>query len=149
MSVRRATDGRSDAARSTDPAATPPQPAAQRPTEASAPSVSTGPRSLEEAEAQYVACRDAWTAAMRAANSGRAADMASLAIAQEAYEAASAEVQGWRSGAKVAISVEPERNRAGLQAVIGQELAWRHVHDPKAKQGGPLARFARKFSRRD
>src|SRR6188474_2137121 len=49
------------------------------------------PQSVEEADARYVAARDAWTAAMRAANSGRSADLASLAIAQEAYEAAAAE----------------------------------------------------------
>ena len=148
MSIRRATDGRAEAARTTDPAAAPPQPVAPRPAEATAPSVPAGPRSLEEAEARYVTCRDAWTAAMRAANSGRAADMASLAIAQQAFEEASAEVQLWRSGAKTAVPIEPERNNAGLQAIIGQEMAWRRMHEPKAKQGGPLSRFAKKISRR-
>jgi hypothetical protein len=38
------------------------------------------PRTMEEVEQRYVASRDAWVAAMRAANSGRPADMATLAI---------------------------------------------------------------------
>ena len=56
--------------------------------------------------------RDAWIAAMRKANSGRSADLAGLAIAQEAYEQAMVEVERWRSGVKVAIPIEPEREAA-------------------------------------
>ena len=148
MSIRRPTEDRAEAARNADPAATPSQPAAERLAVAPPPIVDTGPRSLEDADARYVTCRDAWTAAMRAANSGRAADLASLAIAQEAYEEASAEVQRWRSGAKVAVPIELDRNRAGLRAVIGQEMAWRRMHEPKPKDGGALSRIARKLGRR-
>jgi hypothetical protein len=50
--------------------------------------IESAARSPEEAEARYVAARDAWTAAMRAANSGRPADLATLAVAQDAFEAA-------------------------------------------------------------
>ncbi len=148
MSVRRAAESRAEAARTSDAPATPAPPAIQRPAEALQETVPTSPRSLDEAEARYDACRDAWTAAMRAANSGRAADLASLAITQEAYEEASAEVQRWRSGEKVAIPIEPERDRASLQAAIGQEMAWRRMHEPKPQGGGPLSRLARKITRR-
>lgn len=148
MSIRRATESRAEAARATDAAAAPTSTPTSRPAETPAPSGSTSPRSLDEAEARYVASRDAWTAAMRAANSGRPADMASLAMAQEAYEQATAEVKLWRSGARAAIPIEPQRNHAGLQAAIGQEMAWRRVHEPKAKPAGPLSRLVRKISRR-
>ncbi len=150
MSLRRANESRAEAARPTDGTASSsrtPEPAG-RPAEAAAQSGPTSPRSPEEAEARYVASRDAWTAAMRAANSGRPADLASLAMAQEAYEQATGEVRLWRSGEKVAIPIQPERNHAGLQAAIGQELAWRRMHEPKPKQGGPLSRLARKITRR-
>ena len=85
---------------------------------------------------------------MRAANSGRPADLASLAMAQEAYEHATAEVKLWRSGARVAIPIQPERNSAGLQAAISQEMAWRRMHEPKPAKGGPLSRLVRKITRR-
>lgn len=106
-----------------------------------------GPRSLEEAEAEYVAARDAWTAAMKAAASGRPADLASLAIAQSAYEATAVEVERWRSGERVAIAVDPAPT--GIDAVVGQELAWRRVHeaDPKGRPG-LLGRIARRLSGR-
>ena len=148
MSIRRAADSRAEAARGSEgPAANKPS-TGQRPSDSHPSNGPTGTRSLEEAEARYVTCRDAWTAAMRAANSGRAADLASLAMAQEAYEQATAEVELWRSGAKVPIAIEPDRTHAGLQAAIGQEMAWRRMHEPKAKAGGPLARLARKISGR-
>jgi hypothetical protein len=102
------------------------------------------PRSREEAEAQYVAARDAWTAAMRTAQSGRPADLAALAIAQDAYEAASIEREGWASGARVAIPVEPEPHR-DLSAIVGQELAWRHVRHVEEKPNGLIARLRRRF----
>ncbi len=38
------------------------------------------PHSREEAEQRYVAAREAWTAAMRTANSGRSSDLAALAL---------------------------------------------------------------------
>ena len=85
---------------------------------------------------------------MRAANSGRPADLASLALSQETYEAAAANVALWRSGAKVAVPTEPAKKGAGLDALIGQEMAWRRVHEVQPKQSGPLRRLARKLTRR-
>ena len=66
---------------------------------------------------------------MRKANSGRSADLACLAIAQEAYEQAMVEVEKWRSGVKVAIPIEPEAKLHDLATAIRQELAWRRVHE--------------------
>jgi hypothetical protein len=103
------------------------------------------PQSVEEAEVRYVAARDAWTAAMRAANSGRPADLASLAIAQEAYEAAVAERDRWHTGTKVAIAVDSE-TRSGIEAAAGQEIAWRQVLHPDEPKGGVLSRIRRRLS---
>jgi hypothetical protein len=105
------------------------------------------PRSAEEAEERYVAARDAWTAAMRGAQSGASADLAALAIAQEAYEAALAEKARWTS-ARVAIPVEHDSS-SDLDAVVGQELSWRRVHEheqeaerkPRGALGGLLRRL--------
>lgn len=101
------------------------------------------PSSREEVEEQYVAARDAWTKAMRAASSGRPADLASLAIAQEAYETIAAERERWISGARVAIPIEPGPRR-DLEAAVGQEMAWRKVHNHD-KPEGLLARFKRRI----
>ena len=103
------------------------------------------PQSVEEADARYVAARDAWTAAMRGANSGRAADLASLAIAQEAYEIAVAERDRWHTGTKVAIPVESE-TRSGIEAAAGQEIAWRQVLHPDQPKGGVLSRIRRRLT---
>ena len=84
--------------------------------------------SREEAEERYVAAREAWTAAMRAANSGRSSDLAALAMAQEAYESALADRERWASSPSVALPVGDERP-SGLDAVVGQELSWRRVHE--------------------
>ena len=148
MSVRRPTDSRADAAQ-TPPAVSSPDAVAKKPADVTKPRPPVGPRSLEEAEAAYVTARDAWTAAMRRCSSGRAADLASLAIAQEAYEQATAEVARWRSGERFAIKIEPKVKRAGLEAAIGQEMAWRRVHEVKPKQLGPLGRALRRLTRRD
>lgn len=86
------------------------------------------PHSREDAEQRYVAAREAWTAAMRAANSGRSSDLAALAMAQEAYEEALADRVRWASGSSVAIPVGEERP-SNLDAVVGQELSWRRVHE--------------------
>lgn len=104
------------------------------------------PRSPEEAEARYVAARDAWTAAMRAANSGRSADLATLAVAQEAFEAAAAEVERWRRGPRAAVPQEPERKPRSVDAIVGQELAWRRVreHDQEPRPG-LLGRIGRRL----
>ncbi|MCV0403826.1 MAG: hypothetical protein K5924_08950 [Chloroflexi bacterium] len=108
------------------------------------------PRSREEAEARYVATRDDWVAAMRRASSGRPADLASLAIRQEAYELAAAELERWRSSPKRAIPVDPEPKRTGIEVVIGQEMAWKRVHDrnDQPKGGGLLGRLLGRGGRR-
>lgn len=85
------------------------------------------PHSREEAEERYVAAREAWTSAMRNAASGRSSDLAALAIAQEAYEAALAERQRWASSPTVALPIRTDRP-TGIDAVVGQELSWRRVH---------------------
>ena len=95
------------------------------------------PGSLVEAEQHYVTCRDAWTAAMRAANSGRSADMATLAICQEAFEAASLERDRWLAGVRVAIPIaaDPEKERASIEVVVDQALAWQDIHDREKPRG--------------
>ena len=106
------------------------------------------PRTMEEVEQRYVASRDAWVAAMRAANSGRPADMATLAICQEAYEAATLERERWLSGARVAIPVgdlDMQDERASIEVVVDQALAWRDVHEHEQPRG----LLGRLFRRRD
>lgn len=93
------------------------------------------PRSVAEAEAHYVKCRDAWTAAMRAASSGRPADMATLAICQEEYEAAAQERDRWLSGARIPVPVERETERASIEVVVEQTMAWRDVHEHDKPRG--------------
>jgi hypothetical protein len=114
--------------------------------EAQAPSAPPQPaaRSRAEARERYVAARDAWLAAMKAASSGRPADLAALAIKQEAYEAATAELERWESGERVAIPVETDRV-ASVDAVVEQELAWRRVHQHDEKEPGLLGRLARRL----
>lgn len=152
MSVRRANNSRPDAPPppidASEATAAPNAPARNgKATTTRTPVV--GPRSTEEAEEQYVATRDAWIAAMHKANSGRSADLASLAITQEAYVLAMAEVEKWRSGVKVAISIEPEAKLHDLETAVGQELAWRRVHEHQEKRPGPLARVFRRLTGRD
>jgi hypothetical protein len=107
-----------------------------------------GPRSRDEAESRYVAARDAWVAAMHAANSGRPADLAALALAQEAYEAATAERDRWLNGAHVAIPVEAEPPARSLDAIVGQELAWRAVKHHDDQPRGFLGRFKKRITGR-
>lgn len=106
------------------------------------------PRNLAEAEERYVAARDAWTRAMRDANSGRPADLAALALAQESFEAAVAERDRWRAAPNVAIPVDPEDRRRDVEAIVGQELAWRRMREEdqaRARRRGLLGRlFGRK-----
>ena len=105
------------------------------------------PHTREEAEAQYVAARDAWIAAMRRASSGKPAHLATLAITQEAYEAASAEVELWRSGVRIPVPVEPERT-VGIEVVVGQELTWREIHQHEDKRPGLLGRLRNRLNGR-
>lgn len=107
------------------------------------------PHSREEAEERYVAARDAWTAAMRTARSGRPADLAALAMAQEAYEAALAERERWASSPTVALPIQVDRP-TGIDAVVGQELSWRRVHEQeqeKERAKGRRGLFGRLFRR--
>lgn len=107
------------------------------------------PRSRAEADERYVAARDAWTAAMHRASSGRPADLASLAIAQQAYEEATVERDRWQTGApRVAIHIEPEDERTPIDVVVGQELAWRRVHESDHRSPSLLGRLARRITRR-
>jgi hypothetical protein len=102
----------------------------------------------EQAEDRYVAARDAWTSAMRAASSGRPADLAALALAQEAYEQATAERDRWANGTvKVAIPIDPHDRARNVEAVVGQELAWRQVHadEERASREGPIGRLLRRL----
>ncbi len=105
-----------------------------------------GPRSREEVEAHYVAARDEWTKAMRLAGSGRPADLATLALTQEAFEAAAAERERWITGVHAAIPIEPDRSRRGLEAAVGQEMAWRRVRHHE-KPEGFLDRLKRRITR--
>ena len=85
-------------------------------------------------ETRYVAARDAWKDAMRAANSGRSKDLASLAIAQQSYEEVAAERERWLTGGIVAIPVEPDPQRHDIEVALDQELEWRKVlHPPPAR----------------
>ena len=86
-------------------------------------------------ELRYVAARDAWKLAMRAANSGRSKDLASLAIAQQAYEEVAAEREHWLAGGRTAIPVEPDPQRHDIEVAVGQELEWRKVLHPPASRG--------------
>jgi len=150
--TRRATPAEDGAAKPAVPK-TPRKPAAQKavplPVEAAPQTALTQrfsrPQSVEEADARYVAARDEWTKAMRAANSGRPADLASLAIAQEAYEVAVAERDRWHTGTKVAIPVDTE-TRSGIEAAVGHELAWRQVLHPEPQKGGVFSRIRRRLS---
>jgi hypothetical protein len=86
------------------------------------------PRTHAEVDAEYHAARDAWTAAMRAARSGRPADLAALAMAQEAYEGALAEKRRWDASPRASHPTEPDRPR-GIDAIVGQEFARKRVHE--------------------
>ncbi len=95
--------------------------------------------------------RDAWIAAMHGANSGRAADLATLAITQEAYVQAMADVERWRSGAMVAFKIEPEAKLHDIETAVGQEIAWRGVRERATthlKHLSPLGRLARRLTGR-
>ena len=106
------------------------------------------PRSLEEAEARYVVARDVWTAAMRRSSSGRPADLASLAIAQEAYETASAQRDGWTASGRTAIPVGDRWRPLGVDVIEQQELAWQRVRQGTDRRPRLLSRLARRITGR-
>jgi hypothetical protein len=72
---------------------------------------------------------------MRGAASGRPADLATLAVTQEAYEVALAERDRWASGLRVPIPVEPDRPKS-IEAAVRQEVTWRLAHqgEPDGKR---------------
>jgi hypothetical protein len=86
-------------------------------------------------EIRYVAARDAWKHAMRAANGGRSKDLASLAIAQQAYEEVAAEREHWLARGRMAIPIEPDPQRHDIEVAVGQELEWRKVLHPTKARG--------------
>lgn len=89
----------------------------------------------EDLESRYVAARETWTRAMRAASSGKPADMASLAIAQEAYEAVTEEREHWLAGGRIAIPAAPDPTHRDIEVAVGQELEWRRVLAPPRRSG--------------
>ena len=97
--------------------------------------ISAASRYEADLEQRYVAARDAWTRAMHAANSGRSADMASLAIAQEHYETIMDERERWMASARVAVPIDAPDPRHTIEVAVGQELEWRRVHAPKPPPG--------------
>lgn len=101
----------------------------------------------QDLERRYVAAREAWTDAMQAASSGRPADMASLAIAQQAYETVAAEREDWLASGRVAIPIEPAPKRHDIEVAVGQELAWRRVQQHEDRTGF-FTRLRRRLSRR-
>lgn len=82
---------------------------------------------------------------MRASTSGRPADLAALAIAQEAYEAATAEREHWARQQAVAIPIETAAPRRNLDIVVGQEAEWRRVKERESDGGGLIGRVKRLF----
>ena len=80
---------------------------------------------------------------MKAAASGRPADLAALAIAQETYEAATAEWEHWESGERIAIAVESEKG-SSVGTIVNQQMAWRKVHEHE-KRPGFLGRLGRRL----
>ena len=80
---------------------------------------------------------------MKRAASGRPADLAALAIAQETYEAAATDWEHWESGERIAIPVETDKT-SHVGTIVDQELAWRKVHEHE-KPGGLLGRLGRRL----
>lgn len=122
------------------------QPTAGHPAANPAPATDFG-RYAQDLEQRYVDARDAWTRAMRAANSGRPADMASLAIAQEAYETVAAEREHWLSSGRAVIPVEPAPKSSEIEIAVGQGMEWRRVLE-REQPRGLGARIKRLFGRR-
>ena len=134
-------DPRAPTTPSTDPVM---PPVAER-VSARAPTSLDPARYGQDLEDRYVQARDAWTQAMQGASSGRSADMASLAITQQAYEAIAAERERWLAGGRVAIPIQPSPKRHDIEVAVGQELAWRRVQQHE-RRGGLLSRIRRRLS---
>jgi hypothetical protein len=89
----------------------------------------------EDLESRYHAARDAWLQAMHAANSGRSADLAKLAIAQEAYEAVATEREHWIDSGRVAVPIRDDGERHDVEIALDQEIAWQKVLQKPPKRG--------------
>lgn len=124
-------------------AAEPPAPVADRESSRGAP-VADAAEYGRDLEDRYVAARDAWAEAMHTANSGRPADMAALAIAQEAYESVAAEREDWLASGRVAIPIQPDPERHDIEIAVRQELAWRRVLQRETRRG-ILSRIRRRI----
>ena len=101
----------------------------------------------EDLERRYLATRDEWLKAMHAANSGRSADLAKLAIAQEAYEATATEREHWIDSGRVAIPIREDIERHDVEIAVDQGLAWRKVL-AKPPTPGILGRIRRRLGGR-
>jgi len=97
--------------------------------------ISAAARYEADLEHRYVVARDAWTRAMHVANSGRSADMASLAIAQEHYETIMEERERWLASSRIAIPIDAPDTRHSIEVAIDQEIEWRRVHAVKPPPG--------------
>jgi hypothetical protein len=137
-----------DASAATAPSTDPKPVPVAGPVSLPAPPRLEGARYGDDLEARYVKARDAWTHAMQIASSGRPADMASLAIAQQTYEAIAAERDQWRASGRVAIPIQPGHapKRHDIEIAVGQELAWRRVQEADGR-GGLFSRIRRRLSR--
>lgn len=74
---------------------------------------------------------------MRQATSGKPADLAALAISQEEYEACLEEHERWIAGGQVAIPIDDQDEQRSVDAVVGQELAWRQVRSAAGSEPRP------------
>ena len=101
----------------------------------------------EDLENRYLAARDEWLKSMHAANSGRSADLAKLAIAQEAYEATATEREHWIDSGRVAIPIREDIERHDVEIAVDQGLAWRKVL-AKPPTPGILGRIRRRLGGR-
>lgn len=104
------------------------------------------PQTHAEVDAEYEAARNAWTAAMRMAQSGRPADLAALAMAQESYEAALSEKRRWDASPR-AVAIEADRPR-GIEAIVSNELARRRLHELEDQQRNEKPKGLRGILRR-
>ncbi|MEO8246382.1 MAG: hypothetical protein ABI622_04600 [Chloroflexota bacterium] len=116
-------------------------------------SVGIQPRALSvgDADATYEAAHSAWLDALRSSASGSTRALARLAVAQQAYEAASEAVELARAEALLEHQrlEAVRRRRAELnrraEAIAGQGVAWNRVHAEQPQRRGLLSRI---FGRR-
>lgn len=98
----------------------------------------------QDVERRYLAARDAWLKAMHGANSGRSADLAKLAIAQEAYEAVATEREHWIDSGRVAVPIHDDGERHDVEIAVGQGEAWRSIL-AKTPRPGIVGRIRRRL----